>query len=196
MWFTLACLVLLYIVYLIQSKQRIFNSYLHNKANMIIDRQIILEEKERLEREKESVSLLRQEIELERTRLALPLQTELDLLEKINKAKANAAIIEINRVQGLADIEIKKQKDLADVATKKATKLANIQVEKILEEKMLDFDDYKLAKCTAIQADAAALQYKIKANAEYVKQFMRQEDFNGTHDDDYTIRTPEPPYEV
>ena len=70
---------------------------------MIIDRQIILEEKERLEREKESVSLLRQEIELERTRLALPLQTELDLLEKINKAKANAAIIEINRVQGLAD---------------------------------------------------------------------------------------------
>ena len=163
---------------------------------MIIDRQIILEEKERLEREKESVSLLRQEIELERTRLALPLQTELDLLEKINKAKANAAIIEINRVQGLADIEIKKQKDLADVATKKATKLANIQVEKILEEKTLDFDDYKLAKCTVIQADAAALQYKIQANAEYVKQLMRQENYNGTYDDDYTIRTPEPPYEV
>jgi hypothetical protein len=148
--------------------------------------------KKKLEAEAERIALLDKEIELERTRLALPHQVEIDAAKAIADQHEREANIEVNKAERLAKVMMDKLEQSAAINNKKE-----------LERELANLPEYQEAAVQALkisnqerEAEIRAKKMKIEANEKYVHEFLRQEDYNGKYDDDYTVRTPKPPYVI
>lgn len=114
--------------------------------------------------ERAKLKLAQDHLELEKQKLAAPYDAEYNLLKK--KADLH---------QAERDAILKHQKDLSDQK---------------ISVKLADVPKYAEALACKLNADAEAKIAKKDAYSKYVKEFMRQEDYNGTTNSYYRIKAP------
>lgn len=138
------------------------------------------------------MALLEKEVEAEKNRFAIPQQVAIETAKAVADQHEREANIEVNKAERLAKVMMDKLEQSAAINNKKE-----------LERELVNDSEYQKASIKALvisnkerEAEVQAKQMKIKANENYVKEFLRQEDFNGKYDDSYTVRTPRPPYVI
>ena len=193
-------LVMVLFFYLIKYA-RLIDSFFESRAQVVKDRSA-------LELEAERLALAKKHIEIESAKLKdEQLRIENNINRSVGEAREKLEVdtkafeLEKKRLAAPYTAEIEAKERLVKLAERqaqveidKAAALANCDVDRIMAERLADFDAYAQAQADRILAQNDILREKSAQNKKYVYEFMRQEDYNGKRDPSYRIKTPDVPH--